>query len=67
MRKLNKINLGRLDTIEAYACACRCSCTNACAGCGCAVTTSKSTPSNNLNTSETYKADSNGYSAGYRK
>lgn len=24
MRKLNKINSGRLDTIEAYACVCSC-------------------------------------------
>ena len=41
MRKLNKINFGRFDTIEAYACVCSCNCANACSGCGCAVSSAE--------------------------
>ena len=43
MRKLNKVNSGRLDTIEAYACVCSCNCSGACTGCGCAVSSAKYT------------------------
>lgn len=67
MRKLNKINSGRFDTIEAYACACSCVCTNACAGCGCKVSSDKYTASNSLNTSQKTSAYSSGKTAGYRK
>lgn len=67
MRKLNKINSGRLDTIEAYACVCSCNCTNACGGCGCAISSAKSTESNSLNNSQKSDADSSGRSGGYRK
>lgn len=67
MRKLNKINSGRLDTIEAYACVCTCNCTNACSGYECALSSAKNTTSNNLSTSHKSGADSRGRSNGYRK
>lgn len=67
MRKLNKINLGRLDTIEAYACVCSCNCSGACTGCGCAVSSAKYTTSNNLNSSQDTTAKRTGSSNGYRK
>lgn len=67
MRKLNKINSGRLDTIEAYACVCSCNCSGACSGCGCALTSEKTAESNKLNTSQKSGADTRGHSNGYRK
>ena len=67
MRKLNKINSGRLDTIEAYACVCLCNCAGACTGCECALSSAKNTTSNNLSTSQKSGADSRGRSNGYRK
>lgn len=67
MRKLNKINSGRLDTIEAYACVCSCNCANACSGCGCAVSSEFTSEKNSLNTDQKSSADSRGRSNGYRK
>ena len=67
MRKLNKINLGRLDTIEAYACVCSCNCTNACTGCGCAVSSAKYSTSNTLSNNQRSSASTSGRNGGYRK
>lgn len=67
MRKLNKVNSGRLDTIEAYACVCSCNCANACNGCGCAITSAKSNETSSLSNREYSSAYSSGRSAGYRK
>lgn len=62
-----KANIGRLDTIEAYACVCLCNCAGACTGCECALSSAKNTTSNNLSTSQKSGADSRGRSNGYRK
>lgn len=67
MRKLNKINFGRLDTIEAYSCVCSCNCAGACSGCGCALTSEKTAESIKLNNKESSSADTRGHSNGYRK
>lgn len=67
MRKLNKINLGRLDTIEAYACLCSCNCTGACDGCGCALSSTKYSTSNALSTNQRSSASTSGHNGGYRK
>ena len=67
MRKLNKINSGRLDTIEAYACVCTCNCTNACSGYECAISSTKAATGNRLNISMKNSAVSSGKSSGYRK
>ena len=67
MRKLNKINSGRLDTIEAYACVCTCNCTNACSGYVCAISSTLVATRNQLSSSMKNSAVSSGKSSGYRK
>lgn len=67
MRKLNKINLGRFDTIEAYSCACACGCTDACSGCGCALAKENASTKTGLSNGQRSSAYSSGSSAGYRK
>lgn len=67
MRKLNKINSGRFDTIEAYACVCSCTCSGACTGCACAISSAEYKETNSLSTKQKSDADTRGKSNGYRK
>jgi putative bacteriocin precursor len=67
MRKLNKVNSGRLDTIEAYSCVCACGCSGACSGCGCALVKQEASTNSSLSTGQTTTAKSRGSSNGYRK